>query len=235
MKKSLMVLFTLISFSTYPGDSARVGNGGGVLFCEGREPLLLDFYEAVFNETYTFNKMSKLSAVKRNELFKQRVNLINSSLGQFIDHMSNFYNERNSFLSDVAFKIPDDFLNLYYEGICELKVVAVQREPILNFDKIFFINKTLWNQVDLFTQFGLEKHEIFYFITLSLGQLNSKTVREALSYVMSDQFDSTNEFEFESQFIQKILRVENNNKLIESKINEVCQKLEVYGHACPTF
>ena len=59
-----LIIICLLFFSpnlSFAGDSSRVGNGGGVLFCENREPILLDIYESIFYEIHTFENLKYLS------------------------------------------------------------------------------------------------------------------------------------------------------------------------------
>lgn len=239
MMKLILVLLSF-SHTLYAGESGRVGNGGGVLFCENRKPILLDIYESQFYEVHTFENLKSISASERKQLLQQRVGSFSPAFqALFKDLRKHFYKKVN-FLEVSSFKIPDDFNNLFYESSCELKVVAVQRKPLLAFDNIFFINKALWEKSGEFTQEGLIDHELLYLIALIRGAENSKHAREYLAYLLSDSFLASSAKEAEVMFLKKILRlgyvdnIDDNDR--ERLYTEVCEDLKNnYFFKCPEY
>jgi hypothetical protein len=163
-------------------------------------------------------------------MFDKRIRTFDPVMAAFIKKLRIFFHERKQFVSNAKFKIPDDFLNLYYEESCDLKVVAVQRKPILSIDKIFFLDKKLWNLTDNTAQEGLINHEILYLISLNLEEENSKNVRQALAYLMSDQFNGSRE-KFQTKFYDKIT----NGGFFSDftyYVPMMCARLKVYGFNC---
>ena len=231
MKFIFVLLSIFIADYSLSGESARVGNGGGFLLCEDGRTVLLDFYEAEYNETYTFERMKTSDTYQRIALFDQRIRSFDIDLADFLLKLRNFFHERKINIRNVKFKIPDDFLNIYYERSCELEVVAVQRKPILSIDKIFFINNELWDRANKITQEGLVNHELLYFISLYLGETNSKSTREALAYLMSDQFFSNNSEKFKKYFYDKIT---NGGLSLKFKyyVPKICRRIKAYGFNC---
>ncbi len=239
MMKLILILLCLTQ-AIFAGESGRVGNGGGVLFCEKKEPVLLDIYESQFYEIHTFENLKSISLSERKKLLESRVSSFSPAFhALFRDLRKHFYKKVN-FLDVSSFKIPDDFNNLFYESSCELKVVAVQRKPLLAFDNIFFINKVLWEKSGEFTQEGLIDHELLYLIALIRGAENSKQAREFLAFLLSDSFLTSSAKDAEVMFIKNILRkgyVDNiDDQDRERFYTDVCESLKnSYFFKCPEY
>ena len=110
-------------------------------------------------------------------------------------------------------------------------MVAVQRRPILVFDNVFFINKSLWNKSGPMTQEALIDHEITYLLALIKGAHNSKKVREFISFILSDSYLESSKDEVSKMFFTKILNYSwYNNKLgereLDRHISKLCQELK---------
>ncbi len=241
MKFIVSILFLLNSFS-FAGDSSRVGNGGGVLYCEKRDDVLLDVYESIFYEIHTFNNLKSLDLKRRQKLLEKRVGSFSPLYKRMMTELRSFFDNNVNYLKVSSFKIPDDFNNLFYEDDCVLNVVAVQRKPILPFDNVFFINQSLWEESSWMTQQGLIDHELLYLIALSQGAKSSKSVREFLAYLLSDEFlDSAND-ETEVLFYNNVLGIKwfandswpRDRK--ESVYKDLCNKLKRdYFFNCPVL
>ena len=134
-----VICFFLIFWSqmSLSGESARVGNGGGVLFCDNQQPQLLDIYESLFYEVASFENLKEVQVSTRPLLLEKRIGSFSPIYGRLLSSLRVFFHDKVSFLKNTRFKIPDDFANLFYESHCTLHVVAVQRNPILSFEKIF--------------------------------------------------------------------------------------------------
>jgi hypothetical protein len=229
--KFIIVIGIFIIGNAFAGESARVGNGGGFLSCEDGRTVLLDFYEAEYNALYTFKQMKTLDSLQRSKLFDNRIRLFDPDLADFLVSLRIFFHEKKSIIQNATFKIPDDFLNLYHEQTCELEVVAVQRKPILSIDKIFFLNHELWYSADKIAQEGLVNHELLYFISLHLDEENSRSTREALAYLMSDQFNYNNSEEFQKNFYYKITNGGFFPRF-KSFARIICRRIKAYGFNC---
>lgn len=232
MKRFVLCVILLSSY-VFASDSARVGNGGGVLFCQDREPIILDLYESIFYEIETFNDLNNTPASERERLLEKRIALFYPRVGKIFKKLRTFFGHKRNFLEVSSFKIPDDFNNLFYESICQLEVVVVQRRPILPFDDIFFINRDLWNLSGHGTQEALIDHELLYLIALSGGAEDSKKVREFLAYILSDRYRLSDTSERRSLFKEKILNnfarsLSNSNDDMDDDIisEKICKKLK---------
>lgn len=210
-------------------NSARVGNGGGGLFCSDNRNFLLDYYEAEFNGTYTFNNLSGMTKDEMRETFFKRVSHYNSSMSHLLKEIETFFWKNRKLVPNANFKIPEDFRNIFYESNCKLKVVAVQRRPILKSEKTFFINKNLWLKMNEVSKQGLVFHEILYFIAINLEIENSRQVRQALAYVMSDQF-KYDEADFREKFFNKVTG--GFFSRIEPFMSLLCPRMNRYGFNC---
>ncbi len=239
MKHFILVL-SLFGSLTFARDASRVGNGGGVLFCENREPILLDIYESVFNEIHTFENLNTISIDQRRTVLEDRISLFSKDYAKLLRDLRKYFYEKSHFLKVSSFKIPDDFNNLFYEATCDLKVVAVQRKPILSFDDIFFINEPLWNLSGEMTREGLIDHEVLYLISLVRGATTSKSVRKFLSFILSDSFFASSASEVEAMFYKNVFNSRwLSNASAQRKrylINDLCKRLKKdYFFICPSF
>ena len=234
MKNVIMLcVFILISLNSYARESGRVGNGGGAIFCKDGRTVVLDFYEAQINDLYTFNNLNNLEINEILDLLYQRVDLYDSTFSKLLKKLTVFFNQKKVFVQNASFKIPDDFRNIFYEQSCEIKVVAVQRRPYVSVENVFFIDQSLWNQLDNVSKAGLIMHEILYIVSLNLESTNSKEVREALAYIMSDQF-VYNELEMRKKFFNKVT-----NGGFFSRLKPffpiLCPRLNRYDFVCPNI
>ncbi len=231
--KLITIIGILISFNLYAGETSRVGNGGGVLFCKDRMPLLLDIYESQYNELHTFSYFNSLEDSEAKNILETRVKLFLPRVSVLLSDLKTFFDVKKQLISNVEFKIPDDFRNLYYEQSCSLHVVAVQRLPLLPFDKIFFINEDLWSKLNK-AKYSLIDHEILYLLAILNGAKNSLKVRQFLAFLMSDQFDESSIEYRLNQFTKSIL--EGSFAIDEDIIlKNLCSKLTRYRFTCDDY
>ncbi len=230
MKKILIIIGLIISIFAQARETSRVGNGGRVIFCKGRAPILLDIYESQYNGTYTFHKLEFMENDDTDSLLPNRVGLFFPKIASLVKNLKKYFHKKKQFVENVSFKIPDDFRNLYYEDSCSLQVVAVQRQPLLSFDKVFFLNKNLWNQLGK-AQFTLIDHEVLYLLAILNGAKDSVKVRQTLAYFLSDQFDKNDEQKAISKLTDAILNgsIELDEDLI---IGRLCDGLSKYRFQC---
>ncbi len=202
----VLILFLLFSNFSVAGESGRAGNGGGGLFCKNGKAQLLDYYEAEFNEVHTFNYLKSLNSSQRKQLFFDRIERHNPTFYAFVLAAQQKFDSQKEFLSHTSFKIPDDYRTIVYERSCELKVVAVQVSENLPGENIFFIDKELWNQFGEIDREGLVHHEVLYYIARNSNEdsTNSRLVRQALAYLLSDQYIDDSEI-FRQKFIEKVV------------------------------
>ena len=241
MKFIVSILFLLNSFS-FAGDSSRVGNGGGVLFCEKRGDVLLDVYESIFYEIHTFKNLQSLDLEARQKLLEKRIGSFSPMYKKMMNELRSFFEKNVNYLKVSSFKIPDDFNNLFYEDDCVLNVVAVQRKPILPFDNVFFINQSLWEKSSWMTQEGLIDHELLYLIALNQGAKSSKRVREFLAYLLSDEFLHSSSDDTEVLFYNNVLGIKWfssgswPSERRENVYRDLCEKLKRdYFFNCPVL
>jgi hypothetical protein len=84
--------------------------------------------------------------------------------------------------------------------------------------------------MDEISREGLVNHEILYFIALNLEVKNSRLVRQALAYIMSDQF-SDNANDFRLLFYDKIT-AGGFFPNFESFLQILCPRMNSYGFSC---
>ncbi len=200
------MIFLLFSHFSIAGESGRAGNGGGGLFCKNGKVQLLDYYEAEFNEVHTFNLLRSLNSLQRKQLFFDRIKRHNPTFYGLVLGVQQKFDSQKEFLTNTSFKIPDDYRTIIYERGCELKVVAVQVNENLPGENIFFIDKELWDKFGEISREGLVHHEVLYYIARNSNEdsTNSRLVRQALAYLLSDQFIDDSEV-FKEKFLNKIV------------------------------
>ena len=169
------------------GGSERVGNGGGVLVCNNRPTILLDYYEGK-KRGLSYKTISSMTPREMNDLLDSRIRFFLPVLADIIKDLRKTFYDRKENLYNASFQIPDDFLAVNLPRNCQLKVAAVQRVPLFSFENIFFLDQNIYQRLDRVSQNGLILHEILYFISLAEGSTNSVNTRKALAYIMSDQF-----------------------------------------------
>ena len=233
MKIFLIVTSVVLTLQVIARESAGVGNGGGTVICPNKT-VLLDYYEGQVNSDYTYKKLSNLTSEQLNTLFFKRVALYDEVLANFLRSLKNLYQKKKVELDSATFKIPDDFKNIFYERNCKLAVNIVQKRPTLGFEKIFFINKDLYQNLDVVTKEGLMFHELLYMVAINLEAENSRQVRQALAYLMSDQFEDSNREALHKNFYVKVTAGGFFSRF-ESYLPVICPRIERYGHKCSDF
>ncbi|MBC76002.1 MAG: hypothetical protein CME64_08290 [Halobacteriovoraceae bacterium] len=230
MKLCLIFLLITLTLPAMARESAGVGNGGGTVICP-KSTTLLDYYEGQFNHGYTYKKISKLTRRQRHDLFFDRVALYDSYFSKFLKRLKVFFDKKHVELEGVSFVIPDDFKNIFYQKDCKLSVSVVQRRPNLSFEKVFFINKRLWNQIDDVTKDGLIFHEILYMVAINLEAENSREVRQGLAYLMSDQFDESDRSAIREKFYSKVTAGGFFSRF-QAFLPIICPRVMKYGFNC---
>lgn len=233
MKIILIVISIVLTPLVIARESAGVGNGGGTVICP-EKTVLLDYYEGQVNSAYTYKKLSNLTSEQLNTLFFKRVAFYDEVLANFLRNLKELYQKKKVELNGVTFKIPDDFKNIFHESNCKLFVNIVQKRPTLGFEKIFFINKDHYQSLDVVTKEGLMFHELLYMVAINLEAENSREVRQALAYLMSDQFQESNREALHKNFYVKVTAGGFFSRF-ERYLPVICPRIERYGHKCSDF
>ena len=198
----IVFLLSAESFSNSPEGSEH-GNSGDVIICEtesGTTTKLLDYYEGEVIPPYR-----TVSLGDPNWDFQTKVMFALERLMDFDEVRALAYMEKaNEFFleKDVRWvsgiimeDIPDSGYIPKLEG-CRIRQIAIQKTPVNPMDKLYTIDKTLWDRLSEDHKAGLVLHEITYSETLSLGQVNSITARKYTALISSKELASFSQEEY---------------------------------------
>ncbi len=197
----------LLTYSIAAKESVRVGNGGGVVFCSSQRPVVLDIYEGIHRYGFTYKKFNKLKASQIDQFINKRLAHFLPTFARMVSDLSEHFDNEVILLDQINFNIPNDFASVDIPPYCKVKVGAVQRIPLLNIEKSFYLDNRVWKKLTSKSKQVLKYHEILYFITLSRKEdNNSLNTRAALAYLLSDQF-KYNDDDFNKYFMSKITKL----------------------------
>ena len=190
-------LFALSSL----GSGRTVGNGGNIVICnniQGKSYEVLDFYEAhLLRQTspdffevgnsindkiyFILNRLEKISPL-RAQMYKE--------------YFKNFFNEVQ-WISEGELSPISDSDNIIKPPLnCEIKQTVNQNTPVTANDKRYFIDKKVWNALDLNQQAGLVLHEIIYREAISIGHTNSVSARYLNGFICSNRMNTISVMDF---------------------------------------
>lgn len=166
----------------------RVGNGGEAIVCpheQGTQVRLLDYYEGEAIRGI----IPSLGGSEIEPLAK--VSIVIDRIRKFDFDRANLYAKRAQAFNSEARLIPHATLILIPDAHpvaiptgCELKQVAIQKEPDFPGDPYYIINKDLWDLMDNDSKAGLILHEIIYREAIANGasdSVNSRYFNSTLS------------------------------------------------------
>jgi len=163
----------LYSASIFSGN--EVGNGGDIIQCKDSIQLL-DFYEA---KEYDFIVPQE----KKYEDYKKILSDILDNFSKLDKKLALQYKNRmNEIESKIDFRSSitlTDISDSNHEMLpknCQLHQIAIRRKEEKR-EKLFLINKDLWDQLNSINKAGLILHEIIYEHFLYLGEKDSKKAR----------------------------------------------------------
>lgn len=187
---SAMFLMALVGCGgkTSPVNGNAVGNGGDVIICSGKKPLVLDVWEQsslnngkialgepkssyLDKATYAVNRLSGIDEGRKH---------------QYLKRIKSFESE-TAFLADAELTPIPDVLNVALPKDCELKQLAIQQKQVTEKDPKYVINKELWDQLDSDNQAALVLHEIIYREAIQYrNHTDSRMVRKFNGFVLSE-------------------------------------------------
>jgi len=180
---SLAIFFSILVAGPIASAGGRtVGNGGDVLECketgQSKSYELLDFYEGRTIRHWPRQMGSKDGSVKNKIQFvlKNLERLSPERARKYMRQASRF-TEDTLFLEGANLEDISDSDHIAIPRKCRIRQIANQSEPVLETDKRYVIDATLWRELDSDNQAGLILHEIIYREALELGHSNSVSVR----------------------------------------------------------
>jgi len=203
----IMLMMSLPIFSQ--GD--RTGNGGDAIFCDGEEPIMLDYYQAtlktVNNKKINIINVNKMSPFKIHQYFENWI-IKNTKFSIFTFKaikikLKSYEQWRDSELN------PQSDSNLGYEipKHCRIKRAANRQ------DEVIFGNSHVINLLNPSQRTILELHEYFYYL---FQVKTSEAIRDIFSVMLTlnpdkpdkqriiDKFNNLN-FVYDLRFELKII------------------------------
>lgn len=188
MKKLMMIMALTATqlIASLAVAETTVGNGGDLVVCRNSQNKitsveLLDYFEARELRGIVADIASTDQAIDRlKRLSPKRAERYRAAIADF--------NANALFKSGVELTdVPDSDHDLLPAG-CKIEQLAIQRKPQFPEDKLYLINKDLWDLMSARDQAGLKLHEIIYRDTLDAGKTDSKTSRYFNSLISSVDF-----------------------------------------------
>jgi hypothetical protein len=194
--------FALANLLLMNARAGTVGNGGDVLVCgQGATKTyqMLDAYEALeiskWVYSYPFaNTTNKTWQDKVTDIIESRIRPhLPSRADKYTLWFKQFMSE-TQMVDGTKYKLNDipDSLHLFIPVDCELKQIAIQRDPQWGGSR-YTIDETLWSAMDEDQKAVLIMHEIIYREAIEEGQENSIPTRYFNSFLFSKILSATDE------------------------------------------
>jgi uncharacterized protein YdhG (YjbR/CyaY superfamily) len=187
----------LIGIAPVMASTKIVGNGGDAVFCpspSGSSALphveLLDLFEARSLrgiQEVPSSGMSHLEVLSRvlNDVKRRMPNVAESWRYEM-----DFFFKNVRFLQGQRLVDVPDSMHVAVPGGCELRQLAIQREPVLPGDMWYTVDQDLWDLLSENHKAALVLHEVLYRRGLAQGASDSATIRYLVALLLADQFQT---------------------------------------------
>jgi hypothetical protein len=199
---ALIAAILVVTFSVRQEATAgiHVGNGGDAVVCsDGAQ--LLDYYEATtilrdLSPDLGPNSGPGDSYHPMIDHVIARVRRHNAGLATRLKQYTDDFVSNAEFVDNGVLTDINDSHHVVLPAGCEVKQIAIQREPRFPEEPRYLVDEGIFHQLDLPNRAMLAMHEALYRITLEHGQVNSLNVRYLNAYLSSSKpdRDSTQEF-----------------------------------------
>ena len=185
MRLSLLCASLATSFAM---AETTVGNGGDLVVCRDsqgniKSTEMLDYFEGRELRGLHISVNSAEDALQRlSRLSPRRADRYRTLIQNF---SANALFKSGVELTDV----PDSDHDILLKG-CKIEQLAIQRKPVFPEDKLYLVNKDLWDIMSAKDRAGLILHEIIYRDTLDEGKTDSRTARYFNSLISSTEFEA---------------------------------------------
>lgn len=205
MIKSLISLLFLswTSWNSAALASGRtVGNGGNIVLCKISDKEysyeLLDFYESrvMRHIQPDFFELGKNIDQKMDIILKRLEKLSPERARLYRSYYASFLSEVQWIQEGGLNTIPDSDHIISPPPGCLVRQTVNQSQPLLPYDKRYFVDQEVWDHLDDNQKTGLILHEIIYREALSIGHVNSVSTRYLNSFISSSQMDQISVREF---------------------------------------
>ena len=164
----LAAAFFVSSLGLAAGGGSEAGNGGNTVVCRDSAGKvltveLLDFYEArVMRGINRDLGDSTLGAAEKIELALKRLDPLSPLRANDYRKQALEFDSNALYLPGIQLvPVPDSFHVAFPDG-CAVEQAAVRKTPVFPEDRLYTINKDLWDRMDGDSRAGLVLHEIIY-------------------------------------------------------------------------
>lgn len=185
---SILISLLLPCTQLFAGN--EYGNGGDVIYCSQQDAPpkveILDLYEARARWGLTLDLgQDNLTPVEKVNYALERLDRIDHFRAEYYKKIAGEFFENALFISGVTLiDIPDSQFT-YIPSNCEIRQIAIQKEPQFPGEKLYTISKDLWDILDNNQKAGLILHEIVYGEAISLSHSNSINSRYFMGHIAS--------------------------------------------------
>jgi len=176
-----------------------VGNGGDVIACSAdaapalkNRTVLLDRYEAEEINGMTIDLGEGGDGDSYGPMLErvfERVERFDSSFASILRVYVDDFVDNARFLDDSGLVDVNDSRHVIIPHGCEVRQIAIQREPRFSGEPRYLIDENLFHQLELTDRAMLALHEALYRMALGSGQVNSLNVRYITGWLSTKEFD----------------------------------------------
>lgn len=201
MKTPILLLASfLLAGPAFAGEI--VGNGGDVIVCPDKAPVLLDFFEA--GALHGLTRRADITgetpeAIAKNAL-RDLLKLNPTRARLYAARIDRFMQEASLVPHAELADIPDSDPMALPNG-CKLRQLAIQKPKMLPQDPLYVIDQDIWDTMAPEQKAGLMVHEVVYTDAIRWGQKNSRYVRYLTALIHSSRLEKTSVEDF-NEFIR---------------------------------
>lgn len=196
LRLMLVAVLTLTRFNAAfcgeaPSDGGMIGNGGDIVACPDGKNEVLDIFEAREMRGIPLTVGAEQMSV--DELmgqFIQRVRRIDPGRADLYSGWYRDFAKESLFKSGIVLVDVPDSRHLTLPVGCEIKQIAIQREPKFSEDRRYLINLDLWNTLDNANRAVLVLHELIYRDAIHQRHTDSINTRYFNSYIFSNKISN---------------------------------------------
>jgi hypothetical protein len=192
MKRGVLFLaFLTFPFAAFAGHGDYMGNGGTVMVCKDHTGpttpttmVTYDIYEGQVLRGLTPQMgPANLDYTQKVEMVLARIPEQNNQLRETLTGYWQEFQAQHIFGQFDLNPVSDTGSIVLAPG-CELRQAAIQREPMADTEKRYYVDQKIWNQLDNDSKAALVLHEIVYRMTITYKQETSVGARILNSYLM---------------------------------------------------
>lgn len=196
------LLVILLMNIIYAGN--EVGNGGDAIVCPKKAPVLLDFFENRNSKVpYKIRKSEKINEYEYLLDIWSKLSKVSPRFYKKYSSDLMRFKSRVKLISGESFRNVKDSFHISLPKECRILQLAIQRKDTKSKETVFYINKDIYEKMDVKQKAGLISHEIIYEHFRYFGQNHSVNVREFNRFLFSEKLVASGKEGF-AKFIQEM-------------------------------